>query len=808
MSQVVSITKPGATVVKTWNTADPTKKEIYVYNDGAQISYNSNRDGTFNIEPPSKSNPVLSIAFADLDNNYGTANAEAFVDYCASNGFFLEASGGNGASTTNVPVSSIGVEIDFNDATKTEKAKTIIALNALPATPLTVGAVAIFVTTRIVLANGEGIELTGQPDYAIVRTLYTLTKPYVNIGSGTVLTEVDVQYFNTIDSRNVAPIEFDLGDIVAADVWDFVTANGPYSTPNSATVIFRAIQNGTEELWLYLGQEEEVGNGFAAVVATDFRLFPVGGAVDPEVPAYTNQLINNGANGVNPFITALDLVPLVLNTIFVDSVSGNDGTGLLENPLLPFATVDAALAAVPDADTGWTIHIVDVATHEINVAIPANNVTIYSPVAATLSFDSTPVTGDLLTLDFGRITYIKFDLPNGTINLRPPTFVRFYSGKADIIVNCNIFNIDGNSEFEGPIGWTFKCNTLNMTGNGSLVKLMPVSIRPVDVDITTLNATGTVYLFESSIHATKGGTIKIDTIIGTVFTLHQEIDGIVNIYLGNITLSNVSLSNFVDYSIGTDFITYYFNNSIVSGKIRLAYYNLKCVGNITIENNDERNFFLYKTFLSFGSLTYNGTGLGIFQVGNNPVNENVEIENYNIVNNNAGTRLLYNFEGATVVDFLGVAVLVTRGYCSYQASVDGQHIMNSNQVAVTNMGFHIYGDFSTNSYIQNQNNDLSITVTRFLSTAGSVKVLDTGTVIALNNSAGNICNMASANTATSYTTLSPTLSGYSRILINAASEPVITGATKITGSAFAASTDMYMTVWYNGVTVEFWFEVI
>ena len=90
----------------------------------------------------------------------------------------------------------------------------------------------------------------------------------------------------------------------------------------------------------------------------------------------------------------------------------------------------------------------------------------------------------------------------------------------------------------------------------------------------------------------------------------------------------------------------------------------------------------------------------------------------------------------------------------------------------------------------------------------ALTVLDTGTVIVLNNPSGNYCNMASANTTLTYTTSLEVLGGFSRVLINAASEPVITGATKIVGSDFAASTDMYMTVWYNGVRVEFWFEAI
>ena len=68
--------------------------------------------------------------------------------------------------------------------------------------------------------------------------------------------------------------------------------------------------------------------------------------------------------------------------------------------------------------------------------------------------------------------------------------------------------------------------------------------------------------------------------------------------------------------------------------------------------------------------------------------------------------------------------------------------------------------------------------------------------------------MSSASSATLYTTSGTTLNAYARVLINAASEPTVTGGTKIKGSDFIISTDMYMTVWYNGNKVEYWFEEI
>lgn len=82
---------------------------------------------------------------------------------------------------------------------------------------------------------------------------------------------------------------------------------------------------------------------------------------------------------------------------------------------------------------------------------------------------------------------------------------------------------------------------------------------------------------------------------------------------------------------------------------------------------------------------------------------------------------------------------------------------------------------------------------------------NTGTAISLANVIGNLCNMASPNAATTYTTVSEVDGGSATVLINAASEPTITGATKIKGSDFLISTNMELYVRYNGVVVQYFF---
>jgi len=81
----------------------------------------------------------------------------------------------------------------------------------------------------------------------------------------------------------------------------------------------------------------------------------------------------------------------------------------------------------------------------------------------------------------------------------------------------------------------------------------------------------------------------------------------------------------------------------------------------------------------------------------------------------------------------------------------------------------------------------------------------TGTVLDLTQIGGYYYNMSAANSATTYTTTGTTLGAFACTLINAATEPTVTGATKIKGSDFVASTPMHLWVQYFGVAVQYFF---
>lgn len=72
---------------------------------------------------------------------------------------------------------------------------------------------------------------------------------------------------------------------------------------------------------------------------------------------------------------------------------------------------------------------------------------------------------------------------------------------------------------------------------------------------------------------------------------------------------------------------------------------------------------------------------------------------------------------------------------------------------------------------------------------------DCGTVIPLDTIYGHNCNMQSANANTAYTVSNGNLiNAYARVLINASSEPTVSGATQQGGIAFQSDTDLILLV--------------
>ena len=83
---------------------------------------------------------------------------------------------------------------------------------------------------------------------------------------------------------------------------------------------------------------------------------------------------------------------------------------------------------------------------------------------------------------------------------------------------------------------------------------------------------------------------------------------------------------------------------------------------------------------------------------------------------------------------------------------------------------------------------------------------DSGTtILSLDNPIGTYYDMASANSATGYTLSNQVLGGWAKVLINAPSEPSVTGATQEVGSTFIDNTDMYLVAYHDGVIDKYYF---
>lgn len=213
---------------------------------------------------------------------------------------FLYTNSATGSYTGNVPLNLILVGVDFN-APGSTLSKVVNAINALPTFALENGVTQWFYTNRIVLSNGPGISIDPNgTTYAVITEFFYLKKrlPFLNGVSslgvgGYQLTTSDLLVLPSRDTRSFAPTTFDLGDIGNSSIWNAVNSGPGRSTPNTATIIFKAKQQGTVKLWLYIGVEENVGTGFPALTSSDFRLFPEDGSATDPAPPPPMQIFEN-----------------------------------------------------------------------------------------------------------------------------------------------------------------------------------------------------------------------------------------------------------------------------------------------------------------------------------------------------------------------------------------------------------------------------------------------------------------------------------------------------------------------------------
>ncbi len=276
----------------------------------------------------------------------------------------------------NIPLKLKPVIIDYNaEGSTVFKVKT--AINNLPNYPLADGYSQWFYTHRLVLTNGEGVNdgAPGTPNYAVITEYFLLAKkiaPIDGVASvgvdGTSIEISDLVVLPPKDSRNFAPQEFDLGNIGSTAIWTSASSSGPRSTPNAATIVFKAVQNSVSKAWLYLGGQENVGIGYPAVETSDFRLLPPDGEDADPLPSpeyrlwktYTDiddMLNRRSEQSGNEILKVVD-ASADENITFLDGETNKQAFYSLEGESDTGTIVDYGLMSAPSAQKNvkpdWT----------------------------------------------------------------------------------------------------------------------------------------------------------------------------------------------------------------------------------------------------------------------------------------------------------------------------------------------------------------------------------------------------------------------------------------------------------------------
>lgn len=213
----------------------------------------------------------------------------------------------------NVPVVFLPVDVDFTNTGQTAE-KIRLKLNASSNYVLRQGTLYIPYVHRIVLSNGGGASIPGSgSSYTVITEYFMLVQGIepnedgiASIGTGgTEILTGGIRYFNTVDSRSFAPIDFNLGTIGSTAIDDAVDAVGPFSTPHGTTVLFLANQDGIDRIWLFRGLQQEVGVGRPPTSLADYRLFPSEGETDP-APTYQETKPQQGSSDVSSVVLFLD----------------------------------------------------------------------------------------------------------------------------------------------------------------------------------------------------------------------------------------------------------------------------------------------------------------------------------------------------------------------------------------------------------------------------------------------------------------------------------------------------------------------
>lgn len=233
--------------------------------------------------------------------------------------------------------------------------------------------------------------------------------------------------------------------------------------------------------------------------------------------------IKNKPTALSDFIDDIGVTdPLVPNTIFVDTISGDDGTGALQNRNQPFLTLGAAFLAVPS--TGWDINFID---GNVTRVLDGTYPQAFSPSISSSSigtFDFTAITPLIADLD------LKIDIPNARLLVNRLSNLPALGSAFDVL-NSNKLEVKASTiEITGLIGTDQDVFTADNNAN---------TIETDNLITNYTQTTGALLNGEGSLKVLDTWT---NTTLGKIYTgASGELDVEVNILTlsGDLSIFNV-----------------------------------------------------------------------------------------------------------------------------------------------------------------------------------------------------------------------------------------------------------------------------
>lgn len=278
---------------------------------------------------------------------------------------------------------------------------------------------------------------------------------------------------------------------------------------------------------------------------------------------------------------------------YVNSITGNDSTGARNNPALPFATPQRALAD-GSLTTGDTIQIMDSGTYVFSGTVTVSKaVTIQALLGQIPTFlcttnSSTPVFSSAYAVNLYGITFLSTNSSQygltqsaGATNIYDCTFIGFTAAyySTATSVNATFYNTyfyNNNYAVNGTPNFVFNNCYLNLSGNLSSVGA--ISLNSGSPNLSCTNCTFDNSLFCHILFSTAG-TLTLSQCLFLNTNNYSPAYAVVasSSTVGNISITGCWFSNLdtaLQLNPSSSAATVYINNSmfsnIVEGGIYLA----------------------------------------------------------------------------------------------------------------------------------------------------------------------------------------------------------------------------------------------